>query len=900
MRWHVRLPMPRANRYLAIALLVIGCAHPKARAEEDDLPAIDPVAYWVERLGSDEVQLRRTALAALARLDEPPQRGYVGGSVAGPIEGKRTQHTAARAVPRIAAALHDADEEVRDLAACALGDLAESAAEAVPDLAVVLQDKSPKVRSSAAYALGRIGVAAHGSVDALLHAAQDPDEEVRSSALGALSSIGPLGDEAIPILLEALRDPGQGSGSFAQAALAAMGKRAIPELVKAASSDEIPLLRAALCTLGQMTPLPDEAAPALAAALHHADQDVRRIAATLLRGIDRERDEVVASLVSDLSDQDAGVRCSAACLLRSVQGHVGPAVHALIPLVNDADARVRSYALDAIGHAGVDAKEAIPVLIEALGREDRETCAAAARALGRIGPTAHEAIPALWKLRDTFESNDCAVSLALSRIGTEASPKALDLLRTGSCEKRVYAIMILQGCGKDSPEAVDAVRKAAFDAEETAASRALDALLVWGKSDLPTVLEVLDGPREKLRGRAAQFVSFARVDPEVALAVLTHLLSDTNDQVRWEAASGLCKLGAPALPCLRAALKDDAPGIRSAALSALLRSSLLPADEEAKLEAEVAADRDPATRALAIGCCWTRLDGLPRLLAGLSDESPIVREAALRGLWDVARFAHRDADRAVPALIKLLADPDPHLQQMATYALQEFTGEAWPSIPALLGAMRDGPEDLSGAAEYAIRQIGEGAIPTCLEAVRHGGPETRRLAMKGLAATSSRTDTATPILLELLGDPEPEVRDAAADGVWSAPETTIPLLLAALSHDDPFVREPAVSSLAKFAALPAVAIPAISRLLRDDYREVRLAAAQALGTIGEAAASAVPALVRALADHDADVRADAASALALIGPAAGEALPALERTLEDPDERVQREAESAIESIQRK
>jgi HEAT repeat protein len=109
---------------------------------------------------SDPVlQVRRQAAAALGELDG--------------LE---------RAPPGLLTALRDQDQELRVLAAQALGEIADPSA--VPALAGALKDESAEVRRQAVQALGEID---HADVTQhLVLAMKDPDTEVRRLAAEAL------------------------------------------------------------------------------------------------------------------------------------------------------------------------------------------------------------------------------------------------------------------------------------------------------------------------------------------------------------------------------------------------------------------------------------------------------------------------------------------------------------------------------------------------------------------------------------------------------------------------------------------------------------------------------------------------------------------------------------------
>ena len=145
-----------------------------------------------------------------------------------------------------------------------------------------------------------------------------------------------------------------------------------------------------------------------------------------------------------------------------------------------------------------------------------------------------------------------------------------------------------------------------------------------------------------------------------------------------------------------------------------------------------------------------------------------------------------------------------------------------------------------------------------------------------------------------LADPDPAVREHAANALAAGGAAAIEPLVAALADPDPFVAGAAADSLARIGE---ASVPALARALGDAREEVRTGAAIALGKLGPSAAGAVPALVRALSDPKEAVRWTAANAFGTVGRGASSALPALRDALWDRDEDVRRGAALALERI---
>jgi len=128
---------------------------------------------------------------------------------------------------------------------------------------------------------------------------------------------------------------------------------------------------------------------------------------------------------------------------------------------------------------------------------------------------------------------------------------------------------------------------------------------------------------------------------------------------------------------------------------------------------------------------------------------------------------------------------------------------------------------------------------------------------------------AVPVLVQLLSDDDPEVRDYAALALGDCgPDATaaLPRLTEALRDDAPEVRRSAAVSVGRIDRRPEITVPVLSRMLTDKEVLVRCRVANLLGELGPDARAAVPALRQALVDEDPQVRVEAAEALKRIDP----------------------------------
>ena len=233
-----------------------------------------------------------------------------------------------------------------------------------------------------------------------------------------------------------------------------------------------------------------------------------------------------------------------------------------------------------------------------------------------------------------------------------------------------------------------------------------------------------------------------------------------------------------------------------------------------------------------------------------------------------------------PALIPRLRDPSRHVRLGAARVLEEtgwksYTAREAFAFHAALGDWR------------SIAGMGPAAVPFLIDALGDPQSDVREAAARTLGRCDD-SGAVRPLLRLLARDPEEEVREAAAGalGVLVDPGA-IPGLRAALTDRSHTVRFAAATSLgslgwspanddetaayliatAQWAALiqlGAVAVPRLVRALGDDYYGIRHGAGETLLALG---AAARPALERARADPDPAVREEAASLLARMDPA---------------------------------
>jgi len=211
--------------------------------------------------------------------------------------------------------------------------------------------------------------------------------------------------------------------------------------------------------------------------------------------------------------------------------------------------------------------------------------------------------------------------------------------------------------------------------------------------------------------------------------------------------------------------------------------------------------------------------------------------------------------------------------------LERIPDSAPASAPGEAQPTRNGATNTAGGAAY--RGL---PLTAYLREMRQPVGAGRSEALRAIGAFGPDAAPALEEVVKGLGDPEPDVRIAAAwalSQMESAGARAVPDLGRALKDPDPRVRSLSAVALRSIGPKAVGAVPELMQALNDPAAYVRAPAADALGSIGPAAKAAVPALSERLltTPEQAYVWRSAAAALGNIGPDAASALPALQRAL---------------------
>ncbi len=163
----------------------------------------------------------------------------------------------------------------------------------------------------------------------------------------------------------------------------------------------------------------------------------------------------------------------------------------------------------------------------------------------------------------------------------------------------------------------------------------------------------------------------------------------------------------------------------------------------------------------------------------------------------VERGAALPAAEAIPYYVECLGDLSWRVRKAAVERLVA-SPETAQVADALIGGLADAenPGRRNSAIEALVR-CGRRVVPQLLDAAQSDDPDLRKLVVDALAGIGDERSTAR--LVSLLGDPDANVRAAAADAlsVTDGPEAEVALLKAAQSEQE--------ASLVRYSALRALA-----------------------------------------------------------------------------------------------
>ncbi len=205
-------------------------------------------------------------------------------------------------------------------------------------------------------------------------------------------------------------------------------------------------------------------------------------------------------------------------------------------------------------------------------------------------------------------------------------------------------------------------------------------------------------------------------------------LQSQNPRVAEEAEWEVTRLGASAVPALRAALQD--PTSSSERIKAALRACALLGTMAAPALPEITARLRTADYApeAAMALSVMGPDAYTPLADALTNEDPAVRKEAVRSLGKLQGRASLDPSFVVPSLLDALADRDAGVRAIATTYLGIIHKDPDAAVPALTEMLKDEDPEVRTAAASALGSFGEAANPALPALRRAQGDKDENVA----------------------------------------------------------------------------------------------------------------------------------------------------------------------------
>jgi len=630
-----------------------------------------------------------------------------------------------------------------------LGLSSAHAAEPWKELSRQLNSGTPAERLDAAQALGDLGIDAEPAVSALINALTAKEIALQHEAVLALGHIGPAAVEAVPTLLE---------------------------LLKTAK----PLVRqSAIETLGSIGPAAKAALPVLEKELKNSDAMVRVAAAAAIASVADRKSEAtqvaLAILLSALDDKQASIGTAA---IPGLASFGSAAVPGLVPLLKSTSKPTLLSVTHTLELIGRDGSPAVDNLILLLGNTEPSIRSAAAETLGKVAVTA-QAEPVIKALETTLTDKSPLVrahaARALGRLGPTAAPAVKDLqalLQDKSDLARRAALWSLGEIGPDAKAAVDDIDALWDDPVGSVTIQAAESLARLGPAALPKLIARLAKP--KFTFLAASGLREQGPAAEEAVPALVKALGAKDADTRREVVLALAQIGPKAQSAVPALLKLAATDGDEAQGTAVY--ALVMVGEKEKLLPLVRTSMKSKNERLRLVSIWAWImlgadspDDLEAVTAalreGLQQPRPLARQEAIAA---IRRLGERGAALA-PDLAKALDDESPEVRDAALQTLAELGKAAEPALPRLLKMLADLPEGSERhAVIYVLGRMGPTAVtaaPALMKLIRAEDPFVAALSAWSLVqidSTGVAHELAIPVLIAVLNNPRPKVREEAA------------------------------------------------------------------------------------------------------------------------------------------
>ena len=605
---------------------------------------------------------------------------------------------ATTAVPALAKALDDSEDQVFFHAVSAIAKIGPGAEAAIPALierlGPVRKRYGEQTNLRCAFALSRIGAAAVAPLQAAI---SESDETLCANAIEALAMMAPeVSSPALGDLISLLGDDREKVSQSVVKALAVHSVQAVPLLQRALEHESVPKRRDAIRALGLIGKPASSTGKSIVAAAQQGGGSV--LLAPALEALVRVRHDVAETtglIVESIgnSDETTSLAASdAALLLSQITKNWDTTPFAVALETATEPVALRHAAV--LSRIGAAAAPTVPHLIDAAANAStKENAHLFAKALGGIGaPAAPMLVKSAKEIPVSVIDDDSWVVVALGLIGRAALQPLRSGLQSDSASTRAASVAALGLLESEARESTDELFAMLKDPQAEVRGQTLLALPRIGVPSarmLPLLEPLAADQSAQVRAQAFRAMGNIKDNRERALPMLVEGLADPEPTVQASAVAATGNLGADAeaaVPSLEKMLDaqfiDGQDTLERKVIVTL--GKIGPASKSAvpSLAGRIESP-DPEIRLLTLSSLAAigngAQDALPKIRAALSDPSPKVRVQAVKAFGAI----ESDATVVTNTMVQALEDDDQSVRDIAVTQLSGIGRDARPAAPKL-------------------------------------------------------------------------------------------------------------------------------------------------------------------------------------------------------------------------